>query len=372
MKSRYLAHLEARIAKARGQPEETELHLERVSCLARLGQVQDARELLSELRCRVLASPSLRASVLYHIAEGLCDYYTSLGGNAWDRFSRAKALALAASQVDLVARSSSWLALMQYGSHEFVPMLSSLNDAFDNHAAVEPETLARSCLLIAQTVHIANRFDDAIPWYRRARQYCAQTEDDLTLSALMHNMASIWASNARNAMLGGPATRDSSRKALSGALASLNFDEMVGVASLDVFAPLLRAQIESIEGNSLDASIIYAEQLDSLNIEAMKGWQVWLQCDYGWNLLREGKRSDAVRILQSAEKMLIPSLHPDDKAAALFRLSAAYEELGEPEKARVLEAESERSWKEFMGLQESLMQIISSSVSLKAMTIAKP
>lgn len=372
MKSRYLAHLEARIAKAVGKPEETELQLERVACLARLGQVRDARESLSELRYLVLASPSLRASVLYHIAEGLCDYYTSLGGNAWDRFSRAKALALAASQVNLVARSASWLALIQYGSHEFVPMMSNLNDAFDNLAAVEPETLARSCLIVAQTVHIANRFDDAIPWYRRARQYCAQTEDDLTLSALMHNMASIWASNARNAVLGGPATRDSSRKALSGALASLNFDEMVGVASLDVFAPLLRAQIESIEGNSVDAIRIYREQLDSLSIETMKGWQIWLRCDYGWNLLREGNHSDAIRILESAEKMLIPSLHPDDTAAALFRLSAAHELLGEPEKARVLKADSERSWKEFVALQESLVQIISGSVSLKAMATANP
>ncbi len=372
MNSRYLSHLEARIAKASGHPVEAELRLERVSCLARLGRVQEARDLLDELRAGVFAVPSLRTSVLFHIAEGLCHYYTNMGAGARDRFARASALAAAAGQDDLAARSASWQALVQYGAHEFAEMMRSLEVSLGGSSSADAETLARSCLLVAQSIHIANRFSDAFPWYRRARHYCARTEDDLTISALMHNMAAIWASNARNASLGGPLTEDSSQRALSGAIASLNFDQLVGISSLEIFAPLLRAQIESINGNFNEANAIYRDQLASLSIESMKGWQAWLICDFGWNLLKAGFLDEARSKFQIAEAQLSSDMHSDDRAAALIRLAAAYLELGEPAKSRELKSQADQSWEKFAQLQGEILRIIESSEILREMVHRNP
>ncbi len=372
MKSRYLSHLESRIAREKGRPKEYELTLEKVSCLARLGKLQDAKHLLSEIRLRVLENPSLRASVLFHIADGLCEYYTNLAPSARDRFARALALASAADQVDLVTRAASWQALVQYGSHEFQAMITSLDQCFLNFAVANAETMSRSCLLVAQALHIANRFDLALPWYRRARHYCAEVEDDITLSALMHNMASIWASNVRNASLGGLATRDSSRQAMAGVLASMNFDELIGTAAMEILTPLLRAQIESIQGNCNAAVELYGTQLEKLEMEAMKGWRAWLRADFGWNLLRTGNYQQAILMIESAETILAEDMHPDDHAATLSRLASVYLELGDPARASRLREDSRRKWSEFADLQAYIHGTLQGSRSITSMAQWQP
>lgn len=372
MKSRLLTRFDSEIAACGPGEQRDALVAERASYLARLGDIGRAREEVATLRSRLVAVPSARVSALLHIADGLCHYYTDMGPEARDRFLRAHALARAAGLDDLVARAASWLALVQYGSYQFAEMARSLDESFMGAPVGDSATLARSCLVVAQTIHLANRFDAALPWYRRARLLSADTEDEATLSALMHNMASIWATNARNATLGGAPTRDSSRQALAGAMSTLNFDVLVGLANLSVFTPLLQAQISSIEGDYGRALALYEQHLDALSIRAVKGWQVWLLADKGWCQLETGRPQMARKTLEVARSLLIHDVHVDDRAAALARLADACDKLEDLDDAHLLRQQANDSWQRFAELQEQMLRVIESSGGVKQIALQLP
>lgn len=372
MRSRFLARMDARIAECGPGEARDALLAERASYLARLGHVDEARQELSALRAKRGDAPSARVSALAHIADGLCHYYTDMGPEARDRFLRAHALARAASLSEVAARAASWLALLHYGSYRFTEMARSLDECFLGAPHTDPATLARSCLVVAQTVHLANRFDRALPWYRRVRVLSAETEDEATISALMHNMASIWATNSRNAALGGSPTRDSSRQALAGAMSTLNFDDLVGLTNLSVFTPLLRAQVCSIEGDYEQALALYDEHLDSLSLRAVTGWQAWLLADKGWCQLQTGKAELATQSCETAKSVLTSDMHVDDRAATLTQLSRAYAKFGNEAEARQCGVEASVCWLEFATLQELMLSVVESSQGVRWMADQRP
>lgn len=372
MNSRLLARLDAEIAVTAPGEELDILLAERSAYLARLGYVVTAREEVDALRARLIARPSAKVSALAQIADGLCHYYTDMGPAARDRFLRAHALARAACLDDVVARAASWLALLQYGAHQFADMASSLTESFSGRSLRDPGMLARSCLVVGQTVHLANRFDLALSWYRRARQLSAEIEDEATISALLHNMASIWATNSRNAVLGGPSTTDSSRQALAGALSTLNFDELVGLTNLSILTPLLRAQICSVEGDSDQALALYDEHLDALSVKGAQGWRVWLLADKAWCQLEVGRVQAARKTLGVAEGLLGEGMHADDQAAAHARLAAAYDRLGAATAAHLCRQRASECWRHFVDLQELMLSAIESSSGVKWMALQRP
>lgn len=361
MRSRFLVRLDSEIAACNPGENRDALILDRASYLARLGHIPEARAELVALRERRAGIPSARVSALAHIADGLCHYYTDMGPDARDRFLRAHAIARAASLEGVAGRAASWLALVQYGAYQFVQMAGSLEESFQLTPIGDTATLARSCLVVAQTAHLANRIDLALPWYRRTRLLAAETEDEATISALMHNMASIWATNARNSALGGAATADSSRQALAGTMSTFNFDGLVGLANLSVFTPLLQAQLCSIEGDHHQALDLYEQHLDSLNIKAVKGWQIWLLADKGWCQLRAGRPKAAQETLEAVKSRLGQDIHEDDRAAVLARLSGAHEMLGDTSTAQSLRVRASESWRIFADLQKAMLHAIESS-----------
>lgn len=372
MRSRHLARLESQIAASGAGEDRDALVAERVSYLARLGQIDQARDELRSLRAGLTSARSPRVSVLAHIADGLCHYYANMGVEAKDRFLRAHAVARATGLDALVARSASWLALIQYGAYQFADMAKSLDESLSVSANADAATQARACLVIAQCIHLANRFDLALPWYRRARILAAEIEDEATISALMHNMASIWASNVRNASLGGPPTSDSSRQALAGAVSTLNFDDLVGLSTLGIFTPLLQAQLFSVEEEFDQALVLYTEHLDALNVQAVVGWQAWLLADKGWCQLKAGQRQASEQTLVLVNDLIVKDIHVDDRAAALTRLSQAHSEMGKTALANEHRLQAAESWQTFAALQQSMLAAIESSSGVKWMEQQRP
>lgn len=366
MNSRLLAKLDSEIAKRSSEDERDALIAERASYLARLGNVDLARVELEALRSRLPRGASATISTLVHIADGLCHYYTDMGPEAKDRFMRAHALARAVGLQDLAARAASWLALVHYGDYRFTEMVKCLDECllgpqFRN----ESSTLSRASLIVAQTIHLANQFDRALPWYRRAHLLATETEDEATISALMHNMASIWATNVRNAALGGPFTADSSRQALAGALSTLNFDDLVGLSSLSIFTPLLRAQIYSIEGDYEQALALYEQHLDCLNLQAVQGWQVWLLADKGRCQLQLGNHRAAEQTLGTAIVCLRKDMHIDDVAAVAAVFERSQFALAESESVISTSVRSAECWARFGELQNEMLKQIEGSEGVK-------
>lgn len=372
MRSRLLARLKAKIDAASLGIEQDRLIAEHAGYLARVGELDAARDEILMLRKRNPKLADGRLSALLNLAEGLCHYYQDMGTESADRFRRAQAISRVGGHPDLAARAASWLGLLHYGSYGFEEMIECIEESIDPASGYDTGTWARSSMSMALTIHLANRFDLALPWYRRAHLLAVETEDEATISALIHNMAALWVANVRNSRLGGPATSDTSRQALLGVLSTFNFDDLVGLSALKAFTPLLEAQIHSLESNYERALALYESGLSELKVKAVVGWQAWLQADRAWCSIQLGQTESAQSALAAVQAMIAGNHHVDDRAATLSRLAQCWRALGEQKAANVCEAEGRLCWSDFECLQARMLSVATESEGFGAMQARHP
>lgn len=354
MKSRFLTHLDEDIAAASDKVTRRCLMAERAAYLARLGEIAEARRELGGVQCENSKEPNIRVSIISNIADGLCHYYENMSPEANDRYQRARAIAVASKQFDLQARVESLLALLEYGAHRFEELFASLEVAAERALYSDKQTLCRICMLAGQALHLANRFDLALDWYQQARYYANECLDDASVSAILHNMASIWAVNCRNSQLGGIATKDDPHMARVGAASTSNYDKIVGSSVLSVLTPLMKAQLRSLEGEYTEALAIYDEYLPSLNLKALGGWQAWLLADMAWCNIKLGDSNLARLRFAQCSAGINASYHLDDRGAIFSRLSEGMVILNEIELAKSYKVEAINAWDSFIVLQNRI------------------
>jgi hypothetical protein len=351
MRSRFLARLDDELANANDRFSRRCLLAERSAYQARLGALDLARIDLDSVQAENGIEPHVRVSILINIAAGLCYYYEDMSPAAKDRYQRARALALASQQADLQARVDSYIALLEYGSHSFEQMFKHLDDAAESVSKADSETLCRICMIVGQTLHLANRFDLSAEWYRSAKKFANEASDDASMSAILYNMASIWSVNIRNYKLGGIKTRDESDVAWIAANSTWNFDKIIGSSGLAVLTPLMKAQMQSLDCKYEEALATYKSTLPSLTIRSIGGWQSWLLADMAWCSLQLGFSEQARTGFARAVEGLKNNHHHDDRAATLTRLAEGMTIIGEIELADSYRAAADQAWASFAALQ---------------------
>lgn len=358
MKSRYLTVLNESIGQTGPGAKLNHLLAERAAYLARLGDLAGAREEIKNIRAQGEGLTDGRLTVLINLSDGLYHYYQNMSLQSRDRLSRAFALAIATGNFDLASRASAWLALLAYGAYDFVAVakhLSASKDPQERDSIAE----ARNALTIAMVIHLANRFDLAKPWYKKAHNTAAEVEDDAMISAILHNMSSLWLTNIRNFHLGSIETSDKSSMVLAGVRSTLNFDEIVGSTTQPVFTPLMRAQLLSSEGKYSEALTLYQGHVDRLDIEAVHGWQKWLQADRAWCMLQAGEWEGAKEEFDRILLTISGKDHVDDVGATLRRISQGYGVLGMTEQSLQCGLRADDCWLAFRRLQVEMLSIAS-------------
>lgn len=362
MNSRYLLALKERIERTESEADLVHLLAERAAYLARLGDVISARDDINYIRVRVRVGGDARLSILLNFADGLCHYYQNMGNESRDRLARAYAIAVATGDFEMASRSAAWLALLAYGVYDFSAMSMHLA-ASATATSGDPISKARNFLTIAQTIHLANRFDLARKWYQQARFLANKVEDDAMISALLHNMSSISVANIRNAELGGIETVDRSTIAMAGVSSTQNFDDMMGATSQPVFTPLARAQLLSTEGKYSEALDLYESNMYKLEIEAAHGWQKWLLADRAWCFLNIGAPDRARSEFERVLEMMSDRDHVDDRAATLKQISKGYRMLGLEADALRCAGLAEDCWASFRQLQSDMLAMTTNNSS---------
>lgn len=338
-----------------------ELRVERAAYLARSGQTSKAWEEISMFRRDASALRHSRVSALLNFAEGLYHYYKDVSPIAQDRFARARAIAQVGGHSDLEARATSWLGLVHYGSYRFEDMCGCVDDCIVRIDSSDPTALARTSLTIAISIHLANRFDLAMSWYRRAHLFAVEMHDEAMISAMLHNMAALWLSNCRNSQLGGPSTADQSRQALMGALSSLNFDGLVGLSALGVLTPLLDAQISSLDSDYQRAVDLYERCQTEFDVQALHNWSTWMLADREWCRLKCGCTIVTREALNSIFESLDSAQQVDERAATLARLAQAWRVLGDFGAAENCEDKARLCWRQFIEFQDSVLKKVLST-----------
>ena len=342
--SRLLARLDAEIAGARTQVAADCKQAERAGYLARMGRIDDAKAVVAALHQRYDQRPHIEVSVWTHLVEGLIGHFSDMDTGARQKIQRAHALSMAAGLKPLQALSAAWLAHMEYLRVNVDLMKISVDHALliaerDHHSA-----LARTSLVIALALHCGGRSELARPWYAHARNHAALEGDDLTISALMHNMAWLRAHDMRCSLLEGHCAAEDSQHALLSAESLAHFDALIGSVSLKALTPILTAQILAYRGRAAEALQLYEANLAESLAQGMTRLQADLLADQAWCRLQLGQVEAAMRDAVAAAESKDSKAHFDDQALAHGRLALLFKEFGNEDAANFHGEQAELAW----------------------------
>lgn len=356
--SRLLSKLDTAIAASTDPLSSHCLRIERACYLARRGDVDEVRATLFEFRRRYEQHPNVAVSAWLSLAEGLLIHFGNMGQQARDKIHRAYALSAAAGLVQMNALSSAWLANMDYLLGDMAGMARFVGRALEHAAKDNHSALSRANLVVAHAYHLAGRLDLAKPWYAKAHEHATAEGDDLTIGALMHNMAWLRFANLRQETLCGTAASSSGEHALTSVESTLQFDSLFGATSLHTLAPILRAQVLAIEGRYVEALAAYEEYLAPAIQQGMARMHSNLLADQAWCRMNLGHADAAQVDAQDAESRIDPRGHFDDRASAHSRLAHVFAALGDPHSANRHNALAVAAWDGHAKLQQHTLEML--------------
>ena len=220
-----------------------------------------------------------------------------------------------------------------------------------NHSA-----RSRANLVAAQALHLSGRPDLAKAWYRRSKDHSIAEGDDATISALMHNMAWLRMLLMRQLVLTGQGDVEVGRHALMNAESNFYFDEMIGDSSWHELKPILRAQIFSLQGDPVQALLLYEEHL--VDAKAASRLQANLLADKAWCHVQLSQSSEALGSAEAALENLLDETQIDDRAATHSRLAEVFAAVGKNDEARNQEALALRSWTQHRLMQAKAIALL--------------
>ncbi len=353
--SRLQLRLEEGIRNARSQFEADCLRAERAGYLARVGQFDEVQVELAALHERYDKRPNAEMSAWLNLVEGLLVFSREMGHAAGDKILRANALSRAAGLSDLRALSAAWLAHIDFLNADIEKMIFHLEEALTVASAPQYSVFGRAHLVVAQGYHQGGRLDLALPWYSSARQSAILDGDDSTVSALMHNMAWLRASNLRQAQLHALKSMDEDDYSLLSTTSTENYDLLIGVISLPAHLPILRAKLLTIRGESAEALALFDQYFNTAVGEGLGRLQADLLADRAWCRLQVGQFDGAREDANLAESKIDSQGQYDDRAFAHSRLVEVYSALGEVKSAAIHQNLADIAWHGYFEFQSRMV-----------------
>lgn len=359
MTIRFLDRVEAEIAAASTQESKNCLLAKKATYLARVGRFEEAGNIIEMLRGSRNLYHSASLPVLLTFADGTVAFYSDRIEEAKDRFVRCSALSKAVGLTKVSAFSSAWLAHLAFGRFDFHCLISELDQAFKYATYSDHECLARVCLVVAETNHLASQQEEADRWYARSRFHALQDGDESTLSSIMYNRTVMEIVNLRQRLIGKGEASVGAGIVVTGAESTENFDTLVGIVSLGHFTPVLKAQTYSLAGRYSDAEEIYSASLVETPSQAQARSRCWLLADRAYCLVRLGYRDAAISVASDVIESISGDVQVDDLAATHGRLASIFEALGDANRSSKHLAESMALWEKFAFLQRDLAERLS-------------
>jgi tetratricopeptide (TPR) repeat protein len=333
MTSRLLDRLEARIAETRDPARRACWRAQRAIYLARQGSHDAVQAEVQAIREAFGARPQAEVTAWVSLAEAVNSFYSHPGPAALDRLKRAQALARAIGHVELQALCAAWLAHLEFNANRMETMVQHAAEALrlaepEHHAA-----LARASLVVADAYHFAGRFDLAKDWYAAVRQHALADGDDAMISAMLHNVATFRANNVRVSAVFQAIDSEQASRAMLEADSTRSYDYGIGTASLDLFVPLMRAQLLTVLGRFEEALSLFDRHLGRVPSQGMSRLLPSYLADVAWCNLSLGKQAEARAALQSAIECPSDGSDPDDLATAYARISKVLMAFEDPQGA---------------------------------------
>lgn len=344
IKSRLLQHLDKAIAAAPGHLQAAGLRAQRAVLQARHGQLELAREELTELHQLAFQHPNPQLGAWLHLAEGLMNYFTDFSGGAYEKILRARAIANVAGLREVEALAAAWLAHLAYVKHDITALVEQATACRALATPQQHGAHSRLAIALGLAHHFAARPELAQRWYVHARQHAMAEGDDATQSALMYNMAEMRTAHLRRETLAHP--ERATPELLLSADSVARYDEAVGGSAMGELTPILRAQILTVLGQFGPARELYEQHLPQAISRGLARLGSSMLADLAWCRVNSGQREQALEQARESELELDPTCDVDDRAATHSRLAQVYQALGDADAAARHAANAAHEWAE--------------------------
>lgn len=350
--SRLLRKVEQSIADAQRDNRHLEaqcLRARRAGLLARLGQQATARAELTALHQGAFASPNSRLAAWLSWAESQVAYYTQydMGATTW--LEQALEQGRAAGCLEVQVEALAFLAHLAFTDHRPEDAAEAINRCLTLVLPEHGPALARVCMVMAQSLHLAQGFESAQPWYARARVWAAGCGDDATISALMYNTATLRVACLREAELADG--RAEAPVPLAAVDSVSHYDKAMGVAGLSELTPLARAQMLISAGRFAEAMVLMPMNLSDTQRLSLGRLSPPLRADWAWCALNLGDAAMARAQADQAMLEIGPQCHADDRGCTHARLAQVYRGLSALDLAETQTRLATKAWAEWRVLQ---------------------
>ena len=311
--------LRRRAASTRSEREAGCLKAEIGIYLARTGQLDEARELVNQIRQRWGQGQDPEVFGWVAVLEALIGYYTTATVHDKPRLQRAHAVAEAARRPALQHVAAAWLAHHCFNACEYQEMGTWLV-ASGLHRAEHPSAVIRACLTTADAFQALDDGVSAAAWYTVARQAASAAGDRASLMASIENRAALRLGVLCLQSMDAPATAESLAMVESELLGGLGYERLTRSDALRYQASLWRAKLESLKGNHALALSFVVDSRDTLSGVAHSQAQAH-DADVAWLLLQVGRVAEAQERFEWARRAPADRLHPDDAALYWRRMA---------------------------------------------------
>jgi hypothetical protein len=331
---RLLRTLNEAIRQARIARELPFLRAERAALLARFGELEAARQEVTQLR----ALPETADNGVLHawlwLAESLIDFHQDLGDRARDRVRRAMALARSVRAPRIQALAAAWLAHMEFRDQQDVAAVEHARQALLLSGPEHHGARARACIVIAGMYQFAGREDLSQPWYALARTHATKEGDGSALTSIAYNLALLRVIAVRLAAVFGTADSLALKRARLGTESSASLDQSVRNRALNHHPPIQRAQILVVYGEHEAALALYDTHLQEAMAQGLKSSECLYEADRALCLLELGRSDAALAAARRADSAFIVATELEEQAVAHAELAEVFDRLGLPDVSR--------------------------------------
>jgi hypothetical protein len=291
-------------------------------CLARVGQIEDARKIVSELRTDFGAGQSGKITVWIMLTEGLIHWFGSISGQALDRVVRAQVLSVAMQYPLGIAISSAWKAYFELEQAKHEDFFQSIRLAHKHACGDDHDVLARITILLCSASATAGNPERAKYWFHRGRHYALLDGDQASIEALQYNRSAFTLSWARAENCLQKLDKELLRDLRLEIDSARNLQVLTGVAPFKNYLHLSHARLLVLEGKFEEA---IAEFTNARLEEPFLDYQLMQLCvdiEIAFCQLRLERHNEVERRLEGLDFSLAGKLELDDQ---LFVAFARYE-----------------------------------------------
>ncbi|MDH4391183.1 MAG: hypothetical protein QE285_07135 [Aquabacterium sp.] len=355
MDSRLLSTLNARAGNTRDPVVWAKVVCRAASHFAAHGKTDEALIAIKNVRNQFGKDLHIDVASWLMLAEGVLHYFHARVPEAYDRIRRAYGLAIALRNNSAFPSCAAWMAQIEFESSKYDEMGKHLEEAFLTAQPQDYQAIARSSLTLATAYHIAGTFEMARPWYEKARLSAAAEGDDATVSATLHNMATLRASNVRlEDTFGGDFRKEALRVNLE-AGSSLTYDIAIGHKGLDFLGQMLRGLIFTIDGKYHEGLAVF----ESIDIKAMPDrLRPLVLIDMAWCRIKTQDSTLEWSGILELERLMSAVQDADDLAYINSRLRQIADACNETAAAAIFASAADAALAEHRVFQVNLLKIL--------------